>query len=163
MNTEYQCFNKSLLYSQANTYPSQDGRLRTLPLSEKGQRVVNAYLEQARLTPAWQPAIPEAQEALLLTELRSPLTKNSLTFLFIRLSQRAGLRTKPICPSMLRDTYAIRFLQAGGDLHLLQKRLELATPASARLYQRFCEEQQRAVGGKEDRDFPGNTSYTHGL
>lgn len=119
------------------------GRTRTLPLSEKGQRAVSAYLEHARLTPAWKPATLEAQETLLLTELRHPLTKNSLTFLFLRLNQRAGFTTKPICPSMLRDTYAIRFLQAGGDLHVLQEQLRLADPASVRRYQRFCDGQRR--------------------
>lgn len=66
-----------------------------------------SYLDQARLTPAWGPVVPEAREQLLLTEQRHPLTKNSLTMLFKRLSQRAGFSRKPICPSMQRDTYAI--------------------------------------------------------
>lgn len=125
------------------------GRTRLLPLSEKGQQAVNRYLEQARLTPAWKPAGPEAQEVLLLTELRQPLTKNSLTFLFMRLSQRAGFTTHPISPSMLRDTYAIRFLQAGGDLHDLQEQLGLADRASVRRYQRFCDEQRREEAGAQ--------------
>jgi site-specific recombinase XerD len=63
--------------------------------------------------------------------------------LFARLNQRAGFTMKPICPSMLRDTYAIRFLQAGGDLHDLQEQLGLADRASVRRYQRFCDEQRR--------------------
>jgi len=129
------------------TVQGKGRRTRTLPLSEKGQRVVSAYLEHARLTPAWSPATPEAQEPLLLTELRSPLTKNSLTLLFLRLNQRAGFTTRPICPSMLRDTYAIRFLQAGGDLALLQEQLGVADSASLRRYQRFCDGQRRAEAG----------------
>jgi len=136
------------------TVRGKRGRTRTLPLSEKGQRAVSAYLEQARLSPAWKPAGPEAQEVLLLTELRQPLTKNSLTLLFMRLSQRAGFTTHPISPSMLRDTYAVRFLQAGGDLHDLQEQLGLADRASVRSYQRFCDEQrreeQRAQAGSEE-------------
>jgi site-specific recombinase XerD len=99
------------------------GRTRTLPFSEKGQRAVSTYLEQARLTPAWSPATPEAQETLLLTELRHPL--------------------------MLRDTYAIRFLQAGGELSVLQEQLGLADPASVRRYRRFCEEQRREDQGAQ--------------
>ena len=87
---------------------------RTITLSADGQCAVCAYLDQARLTPAWEPAVPEARDRLLLTERRHPLTKNSLTLLFKRLSQRAGFTRWPICPSMLRDTYAIRFVQAGG-------------------------------------------------
>jgi site-specific recombinase XerD len=131
------------------TVRGKGGRTRTLPFSAKGQRAVSIYLEQARLTPAWSPATPEAQETLLLTELRHPLTKNSLTLLFMRLSQRAGFTTKPISPSMLRDTYGIRFLQAGGELSVLQEQLGLADPASIRRYRRFCEEQRREVQGAQ--------------
>lgn len=123
----------------AVTAHGKRGRPRTLPLSADGQRAVGAYLDQARLTPAWEPAAPEAQDRLLLTERRHPLTKNSLTLLFKRLSQRAGFTRAPICPSMLRDTYAIRFLQAGGELAALQKQLGVACFASVKRYQRFCE------------------------
>jgi site-specific recombinase XerC len=37
------------------TVRGKRGDRRTLPLSEKGQRAVSAYLEHARLTPAWRP------------------------------------------------------------------------------------------------------------
>jgi site-specific recombinase XerD len=72
------------------TVRGKGGQTRTIPLSADGQRAVCAYLDQARLTPAWEPAVPEARDRLLLTERRHPLTKNSLTLLFKRLSQRAG-------------------------------------------------------------------------
>jgi site-specific recombinase XerD len=116
---------------------------RTLSVSAEGQHAVCAYLEQARLTPAWKPEVREAQEAFLLTEFRRSLTKNCLTLLFERLNQRAGLSRTPICPSMLRETYAIRFLQAGGELAALQEQLGVAGLASVRRYQRFCEEHRR--------------------
>ncbi len=106
------------------------GRLRVFPLSADGRHAVCAYLEQARLTPAWTSVVPEARDLLLLTERRHPLTKNSLTLLFLRLSQRAGFAREPICPSMLRDTYAIRFLRAGGELAALQEQLGVADLAS---------------------------------
>jgi site-specific recombinase XerD len=118
------------------------GRRRTFPLSADGQRAVCAYLDQARLTRAWEPTVLEAQDWLLLTERRHPLTKNSLTLLFKRLSQRAGFTRTPICPSMLRDTYAISFLQAGGELAALQEQLGVAGLASVRRYQCFCDEQE---------------------
>ena len=95
-----------------------------------------------RLTPAWEPAVPEAQDRLLLTDRRHPLTKNSLTLLFKRLSQRAGFTRTPICPSMLRDTYAIRFLQAGGGLAALRERLGVADLAAVKRYQRCCEQRK---------------------
>src|SRR5437773_11800029 len=92
-------------------------------------------------TPIWirpvsrrdaEPAVPEARDRLLLTERRHPLTKNSLTLLFKRLSQRAGFTKTPICPSRLRDTYAIRFLQAGGGLAALREQLGVADLASVK-------------------------------
>lgn len=106
------------------TVPGKGGQARTFLLSADGQRALDAYLEQARLTPAWEPAIPEARDRLWLTEQR--LTKNSLTSLFARLNQRAGFTMNPICSSMLRDTYTIRFLQAREERSLLQEQLGLA-------------------------------------
>ena len=115
----------------------------TFPLSADGQRAVCAYLDQARLTPGWEPTELEAQDRLLLTERRHPLTKNSLTLLFLRLSQRAGLARESICPSRLRDTYAIRFLLAGGKLAALQEQLGVADLASVKRYQHFCAQRRQ--------------------
>jgi site-specific recombinase XerD len=122
------------------TVHGKRGHVRTLTLSADGKGAVCAYLDQARLTPAWEPTAPEARDWLLLTERRQPLTKNSLTLLFLRLSQRAGFSRKPVCPSMLRDTYAIRFLQVGGKLAALQEQLGVADLASVKRYQRCCEQ-----------------------
>jgi site-specific recombinase XerD len=122
------------------TVRGKRGDLRTFPLSAGGQHAVCTYLDQARLTPAWEAAVPEARDRLLLTERRQPLTKNSLTLLFKRLSQRAGFTRTPICPSMLRDTYANRFLQGGGGLAVLREQLGVAALASAKRYRRFCEQ-----------------------
>jgi site-specific recombinase XerD len=122
------------------TVCTKKGHLRTFPLSADGRRAVCAYLDQARLTSAWEPTLPVAQDRLLLTERRRPLTKNSLTLLFKRLSQRAGFTRAPICPSMLRDTYAIRFVQAGGGLSALREQLGVAALASVKRYQHCCQQ-----------------------
>jgi site-specific recombinase XerD len=125
------------------TAPEKRGYPRIFPLSADGLHAVCAYLDQVRLTAAWEPVVPEAQDRLLLTEGRHPLTKNSLTLLFVRLSQRAGFTRTPICPSMLRDTYAIRFLQAGGKLAALQEQLGVTSLVSVKRYQHFCEQQSQ--------------------
>ena len=125
------------------TVRGKKGHLRTFPLSADGQRAVGVYLDLARLTPAWEPAVPEARDLLLLTERRHPLTRNSLTLLLKRLSQRAGFARAPICPSRLRDTYAIRFLLAGGKLTVLQEQLGVADLASVKRYQHFCEQRRQ--------------------
>jgi site-specific recombinase XerD len=41
---------------------------------------------------------------------------------------------------MLRDTYAIRFVQAGGGLAALREQLGVAELASVKRYQHFCEQ-----------------------
>jgi site-specific recombinase XerD len=107
-----------------------------------------------------EPTCGIRQDAFLLTQSRQPFTKNSLIILFDRLNQRAGFTTAHICTSMLRDTYAIRFLQAGGDLSILQEQLGLADPGSVRRYQRFCDERQRAEAG-EQAHFDGQV-HPHG-
>jgi len=120
------------------TMRGKKGHLRTFPLSADGLRAVSAYLDQARLTSAWEPTKLEAHDRLLLTERRHPLTTNSLTLLLKRLSQRAGFIRTPICPSMLRDTYAIRFVQAGGGPAALPEQLGVAALASVKQYQHSC-------------------------
>ena len=124
------------------TVRGKSGRPRTLPLSADGQRAVDAYLDQARLTSAWEPAVPEARDRLLLTGRRHPLTKNGLTLLFRWLSRRARFTRTPICPSMLRDTYAIRFLQAGGELEALREHLGVTCLSSVKRYQHFCKQRK---------------------
>jgi len=47
---------------------------------------------------------------------------------------------------MLRDTYAIRFLQAGGGLTALREQLGVACLSSVKRYQHFCEQR------KEERE-----------
>ena len=130
------------------TVRGKKGHLRALPLSEDGQRAVSAYLDLARLTPAWEPTELEAQDRLMLTERRHPLTRNSLTLLLKRLSQRAGFTRTPICPSMLRDTYAIRFVQAGGGPAALREQLGVAALASVKRYQHSCQQCGQEREGK---------------
>jgi site-specific recombinase XerD len=117
------------------------GRIRQIfPLSVTGKEAVRAYVEQVRMTLTWTPGRSEDQEILLLTGNRTPLTTNTVTQVFARLNQRAGLEKKPICPSMLRETYAIRFLQAGGRLAVLQEQLGVRDSASVKRYERFSYE-----------------------
>ena len=87
--------------------------------------------------------MPEAQDRLLLTDRRHPLTRNSLSLLFQRLNRRAGFARMPICPTMLRDTYAIRFLQAGGGPAALQEQLGVADLVSVKRYQHFYKQQSQ--------------------
>ena len=143
------------------TVRGKSGHIRTFPLSADGQRALDTYLDQARLTPTWEPAVPEARDRLLLTEQRHPLPKKSLTLLLKRLSQRAAFTKTPICPSMLRDTYAIRFLQAGAELTALQKQLGVADLVWVKRYQDCCKQgvrSERPKGMQKGLFRPGHPS-----
>ncbi|HEX4714380.1 MAG TPA: tyrosine-type recombinase/integrase, partial [Ktedonobacteraceae bacterium] len=113
---------------------------RIFPLSASGKEAVRTYVEQVRMLLTWTPGRSEDQEILLLTGNRTPLTTNTVTQVFARLNQRAGLEKKPISPSMLRETYAIRFLQAGGRLAVLQGQLGVRDSVSMKRYKRFLRE-----------------------
>ena len=76
----------------------------------------------------------------LLNWEQSVLT--GLALLFKRLSRRAVFTRTPICPSMLRDTYAIRYLQSGGELTALREQLGVACLSSVKRYQHFCEQRK---------------------
>ena len=62
----------------------------------------------------------DGEDHLFLTETRRPLTPNAITQLFARLNTRAGLTEKLVSPSMLRETVAMRYVQAGGNPFALQ-------------------------------------------
>jgi site-specific recombinase XerD len=119
---------------------------RQIPLREKGLYHLSVYLDQHRL----KEAVGQAEEApLFFSETRQPLTPNAITLLFLRLTTRADITGKGISPSLLRDTCAVRFLQAGGGLRALQEVLGLDTPVSVKRYQRFCDQWGKQRKSKE--------------
>lgn len=101
-----------------------------LPLTPEVRQALNAYLEQYRL----QAGKREASDPLFLSEQRARLTKNGLTQLFHRLCTRADLDDRRLTPTMLRDMFAIRFLQTGGAPKALQRLLGLAESTSIHRY-----------------------------
>ena len=71
---------------------------------------------------------------LFCCENGRPLSKNSLTLLFRRLRIRAGMREIPISPQLLRHSFALRYLQAGGDPYQLQELFGYAEMAPIKQY-----------------------------
>jgi integrase/recombinase XerD len=103
---------------------------RTLPLTPEAQQALNMYLEQYRLRTGKR----ETSDPLFLSEQRGRLTKNGFTQLFHRLCSRAGLKDRRLTPTMVRETFAVRFLQTGGPLQALQRLLGLAENTSIKWY-----------------------------
>lgn len=95
---------------------------RALPLTPQVQQALTVYLEQYQLRAGKR----GESDPLFLTEQRARLTKNGFTQLFQRLCTRAGLENHRLMPTMLREMFAIRFLQTGGPPKALRRLLGLA-------------------------------------
>jgi site-specific recombinase XerD len=106
-----------------------------------------SYLNQHRSTGTSGAGRGAEVDHLFLTELSQPLTKNALTLVFARLNKRARITGTSISPSMLRDTFAVRALQAGGEPEAVLAQLGLHDQATFTRYERLCqkvrEDQQR--------------------
>ncbi len=94
-----------------------------------------AYLNEYRLATACFERAGANEDHLFLSEAGRPLTKSALALLFGRLSKRVRITGKHICPSLLRETFAVRYLQAGGDPYVLQELLGLTDQATITRYQ----------------------------
>ncbi len=102
-------------------------KARQLTPGQEGWRHLLIYLENYRLRAA---ASKErgggSSEPLFLLETGGPLTKNSVALLFGRLSQRVGMTRKGVTASLLRKSFVVRYLRAGGDPFTLQRLLGYA-------------------------------------
>jgi site-specific recombinase XerD len=113
------------------------GEERWLTLSANGWFQVLSYLESHHLTEGCSQE-KQAQEApLFLSETYQPLTINALTLLFGRLRKRAGRTEEQVTPSLLRDTFAVRYLQAGGEPEALRAILGLTGMESVKRYEQI--------------------------
>lgn len=113
---------------------------RRIALGPEGQRALGLYL--ARLSQQGKAIHGEAW--LFRTARGDPLTNHAVTLLFARINQRAGMPDAHITPSMLRETFAVRYLQAGGRVNEFQALLGLHDRNSLKRY-------QQAAGQVEQR------------
>jgi len=67
-----------------------------------------------------------SSDPLFLSEVGGPLTKSGVTLLFGRLRKRAGITGEGVTASLLRKSFATRYLQAGGNPLTLQRLLGYA-------------------------------------
>jgi site-specific recombinase XerD len=126
----------------------EQGHERWLTLSSDGWYQVRSYLEQYRLKAGGRGKEHDEDEPLFLSETYQPLTNNALTLVFHRLSKRAGI-TQRITPSLLRDTFAIHYLQAGGEPATLRDLLGLKDRAALNRYERFLTQSMETQRQKE--------------
>jgi site-specific recombinase XerD len=89
--------------------------VRRLTLGREGWSHLLAYLDAYRLKGTTHCEQERAHsEPLFLSDTGHPLTKGTIALLFSRLSERVEVRRKKISPSLLRESFVIRYLQTGG-------------------------------------------------
>jgi site-specific recombinase XerD len=114
---------------------------RWIPLGQEGLRHLLVYLDHDRLeTATGVKRRRVGEEPLFVSETGRPLTDNGIALLFGRLRKRAGITRKGVNPSLLRDTFAVRYLQAGGDLCTLLELLGQEESAVVKCYLRMSNE-----------------------
>ncbi len=98
---------------------SERFKSRQLRLGQKASQAVRLYVEQYRLGASGR-LMEGSGMPLFLSETGHALTKNGIVLLFARLRKRAGLTREEIGPTLLRDSFALRYVQAGGDVFMLR-------------------------------------------
>ena len=102
----------------------KDTQARRLTLGQEGLYSLRMYLDNHRFGGrACRVERGAGEDHLFLSERGDPLTKNGMALLFARLRKRAGIARKGINPALLRKSFALRFLQTGGDPLILQELL----------------------------------------
>ena len=110
---------------------------RSLTLSPNGWYQLLSYLEQYRPKGVGSQRGGGEEDHLFLSEWYQPLSINGITLLFGRIKERAGIREKSVSPSVLRDTFAVRYLQGGGKLEALRDLLGLRDLEALKRYERL--------------------------
>ncbi|HEX7735221.1 MAG TPA: tyrosine-type recombinase/integrase [Ktedonobacteraceae bacterium] len=103
---------------------------RRIALGQESQRALGLYL--ACLS---QQGALHAEVWLFRTERGDRMTNNAVTLLFARINLLAGMADAYITPSMLRETFAVRYLQSGRQVHALQTHLGLHDRNSMKRFQ----------------------------
>lgn len=120
------------------TIRGQGARARCLSLGPQGWGHLLSYLDQHRPKQeelvAWANA---GEDHLFLSETRRALTISGIALLFVRLRRRTGIIGEQVSPQILRHSFALRYLQAGGNPCRLQRLLGYEGMAQVKQYLRW--------------------------
>src|ERR1700730_17664139 len=114
------------------------GKERQMPLGATCLSRLRAYLKQMESTTKGGLARRHAGgDPLFGSKGKQPLTRNGVTMVFARVRTRAGISYTTMSPQMLRHSFALRYLQAGGNPRGLQELLGYEGMAPVRPYLRW--------------------------
>ena len=116
---------------------------RRLPLGQKALDAVRVYVERYRLS-GRRACVEQggSEKPLFLSETGYALTENGMVSVFGRLRERAGLKREEIGPTLLRDSFAVRYLQVGGDVFTLR---DLLGQNESAVVKRFLQRSEQKV------------------
>lgn len=129
------------------------GNERQMPLGATCLNHLRSHLRQ--MNPATRSGLARRQaggDPLFSSQGKQPLTKNGVTMVCVRFRTRAGVRESTISPQILRHSFALRYLQAGGNPRGLQELLGYEGMAPVRQYLRWHDQllhDQRQQGSEE--------------
>jgi len=129
-------------------------KTRRLTLGHGGLGHLRVYLDTYRLgARACVEQRGASEDPLFLSERGRPLTKNGVVLLFGRLRKRAGILRRGVNPSLLRESFALRYLQTGGEPLILQELLGYADQATSTRYLRLS---AQVLAQQERKEPPGD-------
>jgi site-specific recombinase XerD len=117
------------------------GKERQIALGSTCLSHLRAYLRQMdQTTRSGLTRRHAGGDPLFGSQGKQPLTKNGVTMVFARLRNRAGISETTITPQILRHSFALRYLQAGGNPAGLQELLGYEGMAPVRQYLRWYDQ-----------------------
>jgi len=114
------------------------GKERQMPLGATCLSHLRSYLKQ--MEPTTKRGLSRRHaggDPLFGSKGRQPLTRNGVTMVFARFRKRAGISNTTMSPQVLRHSFALRYLQAGGNPRGLQELLGYEGMAPVRQYLRW--------------------------
>jgi len=114
------------------------GKERQIPLGATCLSHLRSYLKQ--MEPTTKRGLSRRHaggDPLFGSKGKQPLTRNGVTMVFARFRTRAGISDITMSPQMLRHSFALRYLQAGGNPRGLQELLGYGGMAPVRQYLRW--------------------------
>jgi site-specific recombinase XerD len=114
------------------------GQERQMPLGATCLTHLHAYLKQ--MEPTTKRGLSRRHaggDPLFGSREKQPLTRNGVTMVFARFRTRAGIGDTTMSPQVLRHSFALRHLQAGGNPRGLQALLGYEGMAPVRQYLRW--------------------------
>jgi site-specific recombinase XerD len=114
------------------------GQERQMPLGSTCVNYLRSHLRQMSTTTKRGLVSRKAGgDPLFGAKGKQLLSKNGVSMVFARLRNRAGVSASTISPQSLRHSFALRYLQAGGDPHGLQELMGYEGMAPIRQYLRW--------------------------